>query len=190
MTEVNEVKDLGVVGIGIGGSEHEFPPEPFASVYDKARQLGLHTNAHAGEAAGAESIWGAIRSLRVDRIGHGTRAQEDESLLDYLAERQIPLEMCPLSNLRTKVVPSLEVHPIRCYFERNIAVTVNTDDPKMFDNSLAEEYQLLEEKLGFSRNEIRRLILQGIRSSWQSEEKKQDLIASFCCDKVWLEETA
>ena len=81
LAEVNEVRDLGVVGIGIGGLEQQFPPEPFEAVYEKARRLGFHTSAHAGEAAGAESIWGAIRSLRVDRIGHGTRAEEDESLL-------------------------------------------------------------------------------------------------------------
>jgi adenosine deaminase len=80
---------LGVIGISLGGSEHEHSPEPFAEVYDKARQLGFCTSVHAGEVAGAESIWGAIRSLQCDRIGHGTRAEEDESLLDYLAEHQI-----------------------------------------------------------------------------------------------------
>jgi adenosine deaminase len=94
LAEVNEVRDLGVVGIGIGGSEQKFPSEPFEKVYEGARQFGFRTSAHAGEAAGADSIWGAIRILRVDRIGHGTRAEEDESLLDYLAEHRIPLEMC------------------------------------------------------------------------------------------------
>jgi adenosine deaminase len=133
---------------------------------------------------GAESIWGAIRSLRVDRIGHGTRAEEDGALLDYLVEHRIPLEMCPISNLRTGVVKSIEEHPVRPYFDSGIIVTINTDDPKMFGNSLAEEYQLLEEKLGFSRDEIRILILQGIRSSWQPEEKKNQLIETFCNNPV------
>lgn len=185
LAEVSEVQSLGVIGIGIGGSEHEFPPEPFAAVYDKARQLGFRTSAHAGEAAGAESIWGAVRSLQVDRIGHGTRAEEDESLLDYLAEHRIPLEMCPLSNVRTGVVSSLEAHPVRRYFERDILVTINTDDPKMFNNSLAEEYQLLEEKLGFSRRDIQTLILQGIQASWLSESQKQQLTMEFCSDPAW-----
>ncbi len=185
LAEVNEVRDLGIIGIGIGGAEHEFPPELFESVYKEARRLGYYTSAHAGEAMGSESIWGAIRSLRVDRIGHGTRAEEDRALLDYLVEHQIPLEMCPISNVRTGVVNSIEEHPIKRYFERGIIVTINTDDPKMFGNSLAEEYRLLEEKLGFSREEIRTLILQGIRSSWQSEDKKNQLIETFSNDPAW-----
>jgi adenosine deaminase len=185
LAEINEARDLGVIGIGIGGSEQEFPPEPFAEVYEEARRLGFHTTAHAGEAAGAESMWGAIRSLRVERIGHGTRAEEDEALLDYLVEHQIPLEMCPLSNVRTGVVNSIEQHPVRRYFERGIAVTINTDDPKMFGNSLAKEYQLLQEKLGFSRDEICTLILQGIQAAWLTEDRKQQLVEEFCGDPAW-----
>jgi adenosine deaminase len=187
LAEVNEVRDLGVVGIGIGGSEQAFPTEPFEAVYEEARQLGFHTSAHAGEAAGAASIWGAIRSLQVDRIGHGTRAEEDESLLDYLAEHRIPLEMCPVSNVRTGVVNSLEEHPIRRYFERGIIVTVNSDDPKMFGNSLAEEFRLLEGTLGFSRDEIWTLILQGIQAAWLSEDRKQKLDEAFRRDPAWSE---
>ncbi len=187
LAEVNEVRNLGVVGVGIGGSELEFPPEPFEQVYQEARRLGFYTSAHAGEAAGAQSIWGAIRSLRVDRIGHGTRAEEDESLLDYLAEHRIPLEMCPLSNLRTGVIRALEEHPARRFFKRGIIVTINTDDPKMFGNSLAQEYRLLEEKLGFSRDEIRALILQGIRSAWLPEDRQRQLVATFRQDAAWQE---
>jgi adenosine deaminase len=187
LAQVSEVQDQGVIGIGLGGLEQGFPPEPFEEVYQEARRLGFHTSAHAGEAAGAESIWGAIRSLRVDRIGHGTRAEEDESLLDYLAERQIPLEMCPLSNLRTGLVASLVKHPIRRYFERGIIVTVSTDDPKMFGNSLTEEFLSLEEELDFSRDEIRTLILQSIRASWLPANKKRPLVESFCQDPAWHE---
>jgi adenosine deaminase len=185
LAEVNEVRDLGVIGIGIGGLEQQFPPEPFEAVYKEARQLGFHTSAHAGEAAGAASIWGAIRSLRVDRIGHGTRAEEDESLLDYLAEHRIPLEMCPTSNVRTGVVNSLEEHPVRRYFERGIIVTISTDDPKMFGNSLAEEFLLLEGKLGFSQDEIRSLILQGVQAAWLPEDRKQQLDEAFRSDPAW-----
>jgi adenosine deaminase len=187
LAEVNEVRDLGVIGIGIGGSEQTFPPEPFADVYERARRLGFRTSAHAGEAAGAESIWGAINALHVDRIGHGTRVCEDERLLDVLAQRKLPLEMCPLSNVCTAVARSIEEHPIRRYFERGLVVTVNTDDPKMFGNSLAQEYQLLEEKLSFSRDEIRSLILQGIRASWLPEQKKREFIKAFRSDPIWKE---
>ena len=155
LAEINEVKQLGVIGIGIGGSEHDFPPKPFESVFAKARQLGFHTSAHAGEAAGPESIWGAIRNLKVDRIGHGTRAGEDSALMDYLAGKKIPIEMCPLSNVKTGVVKSYEEHPVRRYFELGMFISINTDDPKMFNNSLAEEYMLLVEKKGFTRAEIK-----------------------------------
>jgi len=102
LEQIAEVKDLGVIGIGIGGSEQTFPPEPYKDVYERARQLGFRTTAHAGEAAGAASIWGAVNVLGVDRIGHGTRAFEDPALLDRLAERRLPIEMCPLSSQRPR----------------------------------------------------------------------------------------
>jgi adenosine deaminase len=176
LQEVNEVKNLGVIGIGMGGSEHAFPPKLFADVYEEARRLGFHTTAHAGEAAGAKSIWGAVRSLKVERIGHGTRAYEDEGLLDFLADRQIPLEMCPLSNLCTGVVSRIEEHPVRRYFEKGIIVTINTDDPKMFGNSLAQEYEVLEKTLGFSPREIRSLMVNAVKASWLPEQKKQQMV--------------
>jgi adenosine deaminase len=173
--DVNEVRDLGVIGIGIGGSEQKYPPEPFAAVYEQAQQMGFHTGAHAGEAAGAASIWGAIHSLRVERIGHGTRAEEDPALLDFLAENQIPLEMCPISNLRTGVVNAIDQHPIRRYFERGILVTVSSDDPKMFGNSLAQEYATLESELGFSPAEIHQLIENAVQASWLPADRKKIL---------------
>ena len=187
LAEVAEVQEMGVIGIGIGGSEQDFPPEPFQEVYEQARQFGFHTSAHAGEVAGVDSVWGAIRSLKVERIGHGTRAEEDEALLDYLAEHQIPLEMCPISNVCTGVVKSIHEHPVRRYFERGLMVTINSDDPKMFDNSMAEEYQLLVDQLGFSRDDIRKLILNGIQASWMAEENKEQMMADFTSDPAWEE---
>lgn len=183
--DVAEVRDLGVIGVGIGGSEHEHPPEPFAAVFEAARDLGFGISAHAGEAAGATSVWGAVRTLRVDRIGHGTRAGEDEALLRYLAEHQVPIEMCPISNVRTGVVESIHAHPIRRYYERGLAVTVNTDDPKMFGNSLAEEYELLVERLGFSRADIRTLILNAVDAAWLPQTEKSELADAVRRDPEW-----
>lgn len=188
LAKLEEVKEQGVIGIGIGGSEGQFPPDPFEPVYREARRLGFRTNAHAGEAAGAESIWGAIERLQAERIGHGTRACEDPSLMEYLAEKQIPLEMCPLSNVRTGVVNQLTDHPIRQYFEQGLAVTVNTDDPRMFNTSLAKEYQSLVEECGFSRREICGLVLAAIESSWASADRKQSLQQSFMKDPSWVNE--
>lgn len=188
LAKLKEVRDQGVIGIGIGGSEGEFPPEQFGAVYREARRLGFHTNAHAGEAAGAKNIWGAIEQLQVERIGHGTRAHEDPSLVKHLTEMQIPLEMCPLSNVRTGVVDELANHPIREYFQQGIPVTVNTDDPKMFGTSLAKEYRSLVEECGFSRREICRLILAAIESSWLPADRKQSLAQSFTRDPSWVGE--
>ena len=187
LSEASETLSLGVVGVGLGGSEHRFPPEPFEAVFAAARRLGLRATAHAGEAAGAESVWGALRSLRVDRIGHGVRAAEDEDLLDYLAERGVPLEICPTSNLRTGVVRSIEEHPVRRYIERGLIVTINTDDPAMFGCSLAGEYRLLVEQLGFSRADVRNLVLQAARSSWLPEDRKLDLVEKLRNDPAWDE---
>lgn len=185
LAQVHEVRDQGIIGIGIGGSEQDFPPEPFAPVYFEARRLGFHTTAHAGESAGPSSIWGALLNLEVERIGHGTRAREDPALEDYLAEQRIPLEMCPISNLRTGVVRFAKTHPIRRYYDRGLLVTVNSDDPKMFGNSLADEYRLLVEHLGFSPEQIRELILNAILASWLPEEHKAVLSASFQADPAW-----
>lgn len=187
LAELSQIQDLGIIGIGIGGSEGEFPPEPFADIYAQAREFGFKTSAHAGEGAGADSIWGAIRQLKVDRIGHGTRAYEDENLINYLIETRIPLEMCPISNVKTAVVASLESHPIRMYYDRGIFVTVSTDDPKMFGNSLADEYKLLEKKLGFSRDDIRGLITNSIEASWLDDERKRELSSEFHQDPVWMQ---
>ncbi|MFC1540112.1 adenosine deaminase [Gemmatimonadota bacterium] len=187
LNEVIEVRDLGVVGIGLGGSEKEYPPEQFGDIYAAARHGGFHTTAHAGEAAGPESIWGVLHHLQVDRIGHGTRAEEDERLLDHLAEFRIPLEMCPLSNVCTGVVPSFEQHPVRRYFDQGLVITINTDDPLMFGNSLSEELRLLHTILDFSRDEIRELLLQTIKVSWMSEPEKEMIRKEFIKDPAWLE---
>jgi adenosine deaminase len=185
LKQLNEVKNLGVLGIGIGGSEHNFLPGPFKPVYDEARRMGFHTNAHAGEAMGAASIWDAIRHLQAERIGHGTRAQEDFELMRYLIECKIPLEMCPVSNVRTGIVNNLSDHPIRRYFDAGMILTVNTDDPKMFQTSLAEEYRLLAQECGWTKAEICRLILNAVESSWQPAAQKAALIARFKKDELW-----
>jgi adenosine deaminase len=187
LARLHEVRGVGIIGITIGGSEQRYPPEPFAPIYERARRLGLRTSAHAGEAAGAESVWGAVRALGVDRIGHGTRAAEDEGLLDYIAERRIPIELCPLSNLRTGVIASIEQHPARRYFERGLLLSINTDDPQMFGNSLAGEYRVLVEHLGFTHDDIRALILQGVESSWLPPERKRQLTHTFTSDPAWLD---
>jgi adenosine deaminase len=182
LKEFEEVKHHGVIGIGIGGSEHKFPPELFTAVYREAREMGFRTTAHAGEAAGPPSVWGAIHELGVERIGHGARSGEDESLLDYLAERQIPLELCPLSNIKTAVFDSIENHPVRRLYDRGVLLTINTDDPMMFGNSLVDDYAALVEVHGFTRDDVKTLILNAVKASWLSDERKEQLVQEFSAE--------
>ncbi|MEJ2663001.1 MAG: adenosine deaminase [Spirochaetia bacterium] len=176
LEKLKDLKDYGIIGIGIGGSEQLYPPEPFAAVYEKARTYGLHTTAHAGEAAGAPSVWGALKTLKAERLGHGTRSIEDPSLVAYLKETQVPVEVCPLSNVRTGVVASLAEHPVKHYFAEGLNICINTDDPKMFHNSLEQEYASLVDELGFSLGDIKQLLHNAAASAWCDEETKQKLM--------------
>lgn len=173
LAKVLEARDQGVIGIGIGGMEKEHPAGLFTEVFARARRAGLHVTAHAGEADGASSVRAAVEKLEAERIGHGTRAFEDPSLVELLARRRIPLEMCPISNLRTGAVARLEDHPIRRYFLAGIPVTVNTDDPAMFSTSLVEELYTLRTVLGFSREEVLQVVKNGFACSWAPAEIKE-----------------
>jgi adenosine deaminase len=190
LERMGEVRNHGVIGIGIGGWEPGFPPELFEATFERARALGFRTTAHAGEAAGAASVWGAVRALRVDRIGHATRAAEDPELVEHLAAQRIPLELCPLSNVRTGIIKSVEVHPLRQYFDVGIPVSLNTDDPLFFGNSLAMELESAQRAHRFTREEIRRLMLTSIEATWLSGERKKRLAADFQRDPSWNEASA
>jgi adenosine deaminase len=175
LESVIDVKEeAGVIGITIGGSEQLHPPAQFAAVYRRARKADLRLTAHAGEAAGPESVRRAIEDLGVERVGHGVRAVEDRRLLEELVRRQLPLEVCPTSNLRTGVAPSMEDHPVRTLVEAGAFVTLNTDDPAMFDCTLAGEYALVE-ALGFDDDTMRMLAESAVDASWASPARKRDL---------------
>jgi aminodeoxyfutalosine deaminase len=133
-------RDRGVVALGVGGPEAEFPPEQYARAFAIARDGGLGSVPHAGEAAGPASIRGALDSLHADRIRHGIRAAEDPGLLRELAARDVVLDVCPISNLRTGVVASLAEHPLPVLAAAGIACSVSTDDPAMFGTDLAADY--------------------------------------------------
>ena len=154
--------DRGVVAFGIGGSEERGPAEWFTSVFDFARDAGLHLTAHAGESAGPESIWAALR-LGAERIGHGIAAVRDEALMRHLRERDIPLEVCITSNLVTGVVKRLEEHPVRRLFDAGVPILLNTDDPAMFGCTLVSEYRLAMERFGFSEAELKGIAENGFR---------------------------
>ncbi|NLT06225.1 MAG: adenosine deaminase [Solirubrobacterales bacterium] len=133
-------RDRGVVGLGLGGPEAEWPPEPYRAAFDVARDGGIGSVPHAGETAGPDSIRGALDALGADRIRHGVRAVEDPDLLAELAERQIVCDVCVLSNIRLGVAPSVEEHPLPQLLAAGVPCTVNTDDPTFFDCDLESEH--------------------------------------------------
>jgi len=134
-------RDRGVLGVGLGGLEAEFGPEPYAPAFELARELGLASVPHAGEVAGPASIRGALEGLGAVRLRHGIRAVEDADLVDELRDRQLVLDVCPISNLRTGAVRSLEEHPLSELAREGVRCSVSTDDPAMFDTDLTRDYE-------------------------------------------------
>ncbi|MBU0528496.1 adenosine deaminase, partial [bacterium] len=175
LDKIAEVRNQGIIGIGLGGDEKRFPPKLFTEVFQKAKKMGFHTTCHAGEATGSDYIWQAIKDLNVDRIGHGTNAYKDSELVQYLIEKQIPVEMCPISNIRTASVSSLKEHPIYDFYKSGMLVSVNTDDPKMFNTSLENEYISLIDTFNLGLSNIYRLSQNSIKSAWCSESLKNVL---------------
>ena len=134
-------RDRGVLGLGLGGPEEGYPPEPFAEAFALARAGGIASVPHAGEAAGAPSVRGALEALGADRIRHGIRSVEDPGLVSELAGRGTVLDVCPLSNLRTGVVASLDEHPLPQLVAAGVRCSISTDDPAMFDTDLTRDYE-------------------------------------------------
>jgi aminodeoxyfutalosine deaminase len=134
-------RDRGIVGVGLGGEEALYPPEPFEPAFRAARDAGLASVPHAGEVVGPASIWGAIRALDPVRIRHGIRAVDDPALMQEIRARGIVLDVCPTSNLRTRAVPSPDQHPLPRLVEQGIPCSISTDDPEMFDTDLTREYE-------------------------------------------------
>jgi len=165
-------KERGLfIGLGVGGLEVGYPPELFTETFAQARRQGLKVVAHAGEAEGAESIWGAINNLQAERIGHGIRCLDDPELVKVLRQRQIPLEISPQSNYCLGVVRREQQHPIRQLVNAGLHCTVNSDDPAMFSTSLTNEYMTLASQ-GFSWHELWRLNLNTLEATFLSEAEK------------------
>ncbi len=174
--EAIRLKSHNVVGIGIGGDERHAGPEQFREVYEHAAKNGLRLTVHAGETLGPDSIWAALRKLKPDRIGHGLHAVDDPELVRYLADKQIPVEVCITSNVMTGCCTTLYDHPVRKLFEAGVLVTLNTDDPDMFRTTLVEEYRIARDTFGFSEEELRQLARNSFRASFLPEERKRELL--------------
>ena len=178
LDEAIRFRERHVVGFGIGGDERRGAPELFHDVYRRARDHGLRLTAHAGETTGPESVWGAL-NLGAERLGHALHAGEDPELVEVLAQRQVPVETCITSNLRTGCCARLEEHPVRRLFDAGVMVTLNTDDPAMFSTSLAREYALAQQAFGFSDEHLRELARNSFEASFLPAEKKLACLAQI-----------
>jgi aminodeoxyfutalosine deaminase len=173
------LRDRNVVGIGIGGDERRAAPELFRELYARAKDNGLRLTAHAGESSGPESILGALDALKAERIGHGLTAYQDCELMARLAQTQIPIEICLTSNLRTGCCAAAQRHPLKTYYDLGLLVTLNTDDPAMFETSLSREFQVAQDTFGFTDAQLRELAMNSFRASFLPEDRKRDLLARF-----------
>jgi aminodeoxyfutalosine deaminase len=153
-------RERGVVGVGLGGLEAEYPPEPYEPAFALARELGLASVPHAGEVAGPASVRGALEELQADRIRHGIRSVEDPGLVREIADRRVVLDVCPISNLRTRVVASLEEHPLPQLVAAGARCSISTDDPAMFGTDLGLDYDAAS-KLGLDPRDAYEAGLEG-----------------------------
>jgi adenosine deaminase len=170
------LRDRGMVALDLAGDEARFPGDLFVEHYRKAREAGLHVIAHAGEAAGAESVRQAVLGLGAERIGHGIRALEDPEVVDLLLARGIPLEVCPTSNVHTSTVPDLRSHPLPALLARGLSVTLNTDDPSISGIDLAHEYRVAQEDLGLGDDDLRKLQENALLAAFLTREERDDLL--------------
>jgi adenosine deaminase len=176
----------GVCGLGLGGPEVGNPPVKFKSAFDMAYEAGLPALPHAGETVGPESVRGALEWLHPRRIEHGVRAMEDPALVAVLLENQMPLDVCPTSNICLKVYPSLEEHPLPKMFDLGLNVTLNSDDPPMFSTSLTQEYQHAVNEMGMDLARLEQMVRNAIRASLLDEAEKADLLKTFAAENERL----
>ncbi len=160
-----------IVGIGIGGDERRTGAEPFRELYLEAREAGLHLTAHAGETVGPEGIWGAL-NIGAERIGHGLSADQDAELMEVLAQRQVPIEACLSSNVRTGSCTTYASHPVRRLFDAGLMITLNSDDPALFESDLEAEYLLAYNNFQFTEEHLREMAANSIEASFLPSEQK------------------
>jgi len=176
-----------IVGVGLDSAERGNPPSKFKHVFRRARDAGFFLTAHAGEEGPPGYVWEALDVLGVARIDHGNHSVEDDSLMGRLARDQVPLTMCPLSNLRLRVVDDLAHHPLRRLMDRGIIVTVNSDDPAYFGGYVNQNYLAISAALGLERDDVAAIVRNGIRASLMTMPEKDKALADI--DRV-LAETA
>lgn len=165
-----------IIAVGLDSSEISHPPEMFRAVFDKARDHGFLTVAHAGEEGPPEYIWQAMKQLKVSRIDHGVRCIEDDRLVQKLITEQVPLTVCPLSNVKLGVFNSISEHNLKRLLDLGLCITVNSDDPAYFGGYLAENFEAVQEGLELTKDDIYRLARNSFKATFLQDDKKQELL--------------
>ena len=168
-----------IIGVGLDSSEIGHPPKKFERVFKKAIKEGFLTVAHAGEEGPPEYIWEALNFLKVRRIDHGVQCLRDEKLVQKLQENQIPLTVCPLSNIKLRVFNELKEHNLRKMLNKNLMVMVNSDDPAYFGGYVNKNLIECQDALNLSMTEVKTLIINSFKSSFLKEEKKNEWVSKF-----------
>ncbi|MGW4199968.1 adenosine deaminase [Streptomyces sp. NPDC004726] len=174
-----DLRPEGLVSFGLGGPEIGVGRPQFKPYFDRAIAAGLRSVPHAGETTGPQTVWDALNVLGAERIGHGTSAAGDPRLLAHLAEHRIPLEVCPTSNIATRAVADLELHPIRQMVEAGVLVTVNSDDPPMFGTDLNSEYGVAARLLGLDERGLADLAKNAVEASFLDAAGKARISAEI-----------
>lgn len=169
----------GVVGLDLAGNEAEFSCIPFRSLFHRAKAAGLGITIHAGEWAGAASVWDAIGNLGASRVGHGITVLEDPALVQVLVDREITLEVCPSSNYLSGIVDSLEDHPLQALTRRHVLTTLNTDDPLLCNITLSDEIAVVMEHMDITLDDIKQYMLRAARAAFLPSSEREDLIRQF-----------
>ena len=167
-----------ILGVGLDSSEVGHPPSKFRTVFDRAREAGLHTVAHAGEEGPPAYIWEALDLLNAQRIDHGVRCAEDPRLVGRLVEDQTPLTVCPLSNVKLRVFPTLRQHNLKQLLDRGLLVTVNSDDPAYFGGYVGDNFQATATSLGLDRDQLLTLARNSFTASFLPDEQKRTYLAA------------
>jgi adenosine deaminase len=168
---------FAIEGIGLDSAEVGYPPSLFRSVFERARGAGLHAVAHAGEEGPASYVWEALDVLGVERVDHGNRALDDAALVARLAADRIPLTLCPLSNVRLRVIPSIADFPLRRMLDSGLLVTINSDDPAYFGGYLDDNLRALRGAFGLADEELAALARNSVLASFLPEERRRALLA-------------
>lgn len=168
-----------LIGFGLGGPEVGVPRAQFQPHFEAAVAAGLHSIPHGGETTGPETVWDAVRLLQAERIGHGTSAAQDFTLLEHLADEGIALEVCPSSNIATRAVATLEEHPLRTFVEAGVPVSIGSDDPPMFNTTLNREYEIAADLLDLDREGVADLARMSVEVSFAPDDVKDRILGEI-----------